>query len=259
MARKILTGLLFLAAFVSCAFAQNAAKWKTSGVITWGYNQTAANDSWTGKESFARSWQIGVSLDADRKSDTTDWLSSFLGRYGESQAGDGSAILPDILELETVYIYKIYKYLQPYGSFYLRTQNNVFWDPVTYMESAGLSFTVFDNKLHTLKVRGGGALMQVDNSMLGNFRQSGAEATANYTLKYAQTLQFSSEAKVFETFSSGEDLYWKNRLLLKTGPWFTTEIGYMVYFDGTRIPAHNWPHDIETLTYVSLGVSFNLF
>ncbi|AKL98295.1 DUF481 domain-containing protein [Endomicrobium proavitum] len=256
--RKLIIGILLFTA-ATAARAQSSATWKTSGIFTWGYNQTDVSRNWTGKETFVRSWQLGLTLTAERISEKTNWTTSFQEKYGESQAAGIHSILTDMIEFNTVWSYKFYEYLQPYASFYLLTQNDVFWDPITYMESAGLSFTVFDNKLHTLKTRAGAAARQVDNSLMGNQRETGAEAVANYTLQYLKVLKFTSEARVFETFAHGENLQWQNRLFLKTGPWFTTELGYIVYFDNSRIPAHSWPNDVETMFYASLGLSFNLF
>ena len=143
--------------------------------------------------------------------------------------------------------------------FFTKSQNNKFWDPVTYIESAGLSFTVFSNNIHTLKLRAGGALKQVNDSKNGNERSAGAEGIMNYDLLFHKDAKFTSEARVYETFKDGEDVVWDNKLFLKAGPWLTTEFGYKVFFENSRIEAHSWPNDVETLAYVSIGVSFNIF
>lgn len=234
-------------------------QWKYSGILGWAYNQTATSDNWTGKESFSRMWQAKLFLSAERDSVKSNWKTTFKEEYGESDTSDTSDINLDYLEINTVYTYKIFKLLQPYASLYAQSQNNEFWDPVTYIESVGFSFTVFDNNINTLKFRAGGALKQVDDSVNGDTRDSGAEAVLNYDLLFHKDAKFVSEARVYETFKSGEDFRWENKLFLRTGPWFTMEFGYKVYYEKSRIDAHCWPHDIETLTYVSLGLSFNIF
>jgi hypothetical protein len=94
----------------------------------------------------------------------------------------------------------------------------------------------------------------------GNTKETGGEAILNYSLLFRQSAKFTSQLRLFETFTPiGEDIYWENRLFLKTGPRFTTEIEYIVYFDYTRIAAHSWPSDIESMFYVALGFSFNIF
>lgn len=257
--KKFLSIPLLVFFAVAGVYAQEFPKWKNSGVLTWGYNQTAVSDNWTGKETFSRSWQLSLSLVFEREGEKTNWYNSFKEMYGEGDSDAQHSILKDMFEFNTVWSYKVYKYLQPYASFYVLTQNNKFWDPVTYVESAGLSFTLLNNSINTLKVRAGGALKQVDDSKNGDTRDSGAEAIINYSLLFHKTARFVSEARIYETFKNGEDIKWDNKLFLKTGPWFTTEFGYIMYFDNSRISAHSWPNDIEHMTYVSIGLSFNLF
>ena len=234
-------------------------KWKTTGIISWAYNQTAVSNNWAGKEAFARVWQARLNLTAERDGQKTNWFTSFKEEYGESDTTDEHTVSLDVIEFNTIWTYKIYKYLQPYASFYVLSQNNKFWDPVTYIESVGLNFTVFDNAVNTLKVRVGGALKQVDDSVNGNVRDEGAEGIINYSLLFHQSAKFTSDFRVFETFETGEDLRWENKLFLKTGPWFTTEFGYTVFYDNSRIGSHHWPDDIETMLYVAFGFSFNIF
>jgi Protein of unknown function, DUF481. len=233
--------------------------WKTSGILSWAYSQTAVSDNWTGKERFSRMWQGKLFLSTERDSEKSNWLTTIKEEYGESDTESTSDISLDYLEFNTVYTYKVFKLLQPYASFYTQSQNNVFWDPVTYIESVGLSFTVFENEINTLKLRGGGALKQIDDSIRGNERSAGAEAIMNYDLLFHKDAKFVSEARLYETFKDGEDFRWENKLFLRTGPWFTTEFGYKVYFENARIASHHWPDDIETMIYVALGLSFNMF
>ncbi|MDR1941581.1 MAG: DUF481 domain-containing protein [Endomicrobium sp.] len=255
--------LFFASANVSAPqAAQSSAqsvKWKTSGILTWAYNQTAVSGNWTGKEKFTRGWQTKLFISAERNSEKTAWLTTFKEEYGETEALGKNSISLDMIEFNTVWTYKIYRQLQPYASFYTLTQNNKFWDPITYVESAGLNFNVLENAINTLKVRAGYALKQVDDSIKGNTRDMGAEVVLSYSLLFHKSAKFISEARLYETFKNGQDLKWENKLFLKTGPWFTTEIGYSLYFDNSRIPAHSWPNDIESITYVALGFSFNMF
>lgn len=234
-------------------------KWKTAGILTLSYNQTAVSNNWTGKETYARIWQGKLSLSAERDGERTNWLTTFKEEYGETSNKEGNTVSLDLIEFNTIWTYKIYRYLQPYTSFYLLTQNNIFWDPVTYIESVGLNFTVFENSINSLKVRAGAALKQVDDSKKGNTRDMGAEAIINYTLLFQKTAKFTSEARIYETFRNGEDVRWENKLFLKTGPWLTTEFGYTMYFENSRIGTHHWPEDIESLVYFGIGFSFNLF
>ena len=261
--KKVVFGLVVLLFCTAHLRAQHAdpdlPRWKMSGVLTWGYNQTAVSKNWTGTEEFVRAWQSRLNLSAEREGEKTSWQNSFKIEYGESEIRDVTAVSLDLIEFNTVYTYKIYRFLQPYGSFYVLSQNNKFWDPVTYIESAGLDFVLLDNAINTLRVRAGAALKQYDDSVLGNTRNSGAQAIANYSLLFHQSAKFTSEARFFETFKEGENLRWENKLFLKTGPWFTTEFGYTVFYDRLRIPSHSWPNDIETLVYVALGFSFNMF
>jgi hypothetical protein len=235
------------------------SKWKTSGMLSWAYNQTSVSKNWAGKEKYSRIWQIKLFLSAERNDEKSNWTTTLKEEYGESSLTNASNVNLDFIEFNTVYIYKIAPLLQPYASFMIQTQNNRFWDPVTYVESVGLSFTLFGNDINTLKLRVGGSLKQRDDSMHGNMRDAGAESVLNYDLLFHKDAKFVSEARLFESFKNGEDFSWDNKLFFLMTPWLTTEFGYKVFYDRARIRAHNWPHDVETLAYVSVGLSFNIF
>ncbi|MDR3112998.1 MAG: DUF481 domain-containing protein [Endomicrobium sp.] len=261
--KKSFIFLFCIFACASGAFAQDVSqsKWKTSGILSAAYNQTAVSDNWTGKEAFSRDWQLKLSLSVERDDERTNWRISYKEEYGETGTKNGNSVNLDLIEFNTVFTYKIYEALKPYASFYALSQNNKFWDPVTYIESAGLSFDILKNAINVLNVRAGFALKQVNNTITGNSRAAGAEAIMAYSLLFHESAKFTSEARFYETFeeSEGETLKWENKLFLKTGKYLTTEIGYTVYYDSSRIPAHSWPGDIETLTYFALGFSFNIF
>ncbi|MDR1696472.1 MAG: hypothetical protein LBR69_07625 [Endomicrobium sp.] len=243
--------------------------WKFSGIFSWSYNQNAISKNWTGKETFKRSWQAMLDVSLEREGEKTDWTTTLKESYGETDTRTQHTLSSDKIEFNTVFIYKIYRYLQPYAAYYNLSQHNKFWDPVTYMESAGLNFTFIDNSMNSLKVKAGGALRQVDSkvirpgnpALIGNTRDVGAEGVVNYVFVFQESMKFTSDFRVFETFKKerGEVVTWDNKLFLKTGPWFTTTLGYTVYYDSSRIARHNWPEDVETMLYVSFGVSFNLF
>jgi len=260
--KKIILSVLALVIFAGSAFSQDydsQSKWKNVGVFTLNYFQTHISSDWTGRERNSNLWQLGIFLSVERQTSDFNWANIFNGRYGKITSDGTSSSLADIFEFNSVFTYKIYRYLRPYASFYLRTQNNKFGDPITYMESAGLSWELFDNFFNSLNIRTGAALKQVNSSAAGDLRAQGAEAVINYNFQYISLIRFVSEARIFESFDYGADLSWTNKIYLKTGPWFTTEFGYIVYYDKSRIPAHVWPRDIETLAYVAIGVSFNLF
>ncbi|MCL2485067.1 MAG: DUF3078 domain-containing protein [Endomicrobia bacterium] len=234
-------------------------QWKKSGIFSLAYNQTAVSDNWTGTEAFIRAWMARFDLSVERNGEKTNWITTFREAYGETDTTDLHAVSLDMIEFNTVWIYRIYKYLQPYASFYFLTQHNKFWDPITYIESAGFNFTLLDSPLNSLRVRTGAALRQVDSTITGNEREVGAEAVINYAFMFQNSLRFTSDFRLFDTFSDKQMIFWDNKLFLKTGPWFTTTFGYMMYFDSSRIPRHHWPDDVETMFYISLGVSFNMF
>jgi hypothetical protein len=259
--KKAFAFLLFISIFVSNVFAQDniKTKWKTSGIFSSAYNQTAISDNWKGKETFSRNWQLKLALIVERDNERTNWLTSFKEEYGETGTKQENSINLDLIEFNTVLTYKIYKLFKPYASFYVLSQNNKFWDPVTYIESAGLSFDALKNAINSLTLRTGFALKQINNSIAGNARDEGLEVVMIYALLFHESAKFASEARFYETFKDGENLKWENKLFLKTGKYLTAEIGYTFYFDSSRIVAHNWPNDIETLAYFALGYSFNFF
>jgi hypothetical protein len=234
--------------------------WKFSGIITWSYNQTDISKNWTGKETFSRAWQGKLDSSIVRDSLYSNWSNALKEYYGETVFSGINSISLDMTEFNSVYIYKIFKNLQPYASFYVLSQNNKFWDPVTYIESAGLNFSLVNSSMNTLKIRVGAAFKQIFNSKKNAERDSGGESVIDYIFLFRQNTKFTSQFRIFETFVPlREDIYWENRLFLKTGPWLTTEIGYIVYFDHSRIAAHIWPNDIERMFYIALGFSFNMF
>jgi hypothetical protein len=87
-----------------------------------------------------------------------------------------------------------------------------------YIESAGLNFTLINSLLNTLKVRAGAAFRQVFNSKKDAERDFGGESVIDYIFLFRQNTKFTSQFRIFETFKPMcEDIYWENRLFLKTG------------------------------------------
>jgi hypothetical protein len=265
MMKKVLTFLfcLFLADY---SFGQEDQQeslpklWKFSGILTGSYNQTDLSKNWMGKETFSKSWQERLDASVVRDSLFSNWLTTLKEYYGETFSNGLNSISLDMIEFNSVYTYKIYKNLQPYGSFYILSQNNKFRDPVTYVESAGLNFTLINSKMNTLKVRAGAAFKQIFSHQKETERDFGGESVIDYVFLYLQNTKFTSQLRIFETFKPvSEDIYWENRLFFKTGPWLTTEFGYIVYFDHSRISDHSWPNDVERMFYVAIGISFNIF
>jgi hypothetical protein len=264
--KKALAFLFCLFFYADCSFGQAVQQesltkpWKFSGIFTWSYNQTDISKNWTGKETYSRAWHGRLDTSAVRDSQSSNWLNTLKEYYGETVSNGSSSISLDTIEFNSVYTYKIFKNLQPYGSFYILSQNNKFWDPVTYIESAGLNFTLINSSMNTLKVRAGAAFKQIFNSKKDVERDFGGESVIDYIFVFRQNTKFTSQFRIFETFRpTCEDIYWENRLFLKTGPWLTTEIGYIVYFDHSRIESHSWTNDVERMFYIALGFSFNMF
>ncbi|MDR1086982.1 MAG: hypothetical protein LBL16_01900 [Endomicrobium sp.] len=116
--------------------------------------------------------------------------------------------------------------------------------------------------MNGLKVRVGAAFKQIFSHQkeTETERDFGGESVIDYVFLYRQNTKFTSQLRIFETFKPlRQDIYWENRLFFKTGPWLTTEFGYIVYFDHSRISAYSWPNDVERMFYVAIGVSFNIF
>jgi hypothetical protein len=135
--KKAVAFLVCLLLYSDCSFGQAVQQeslprlWKFSGILTWSYNQTDLSKNWTGKETFSRSWQERLDASAIRDTQSSDWLNTLKEYYGETVSNGSNSISLDMIEFNSVYTYKIFKNFQPYGSFYILSQNNKFWDPVT--------------------------------------------------------------------------------------------------------------------------------
>ncbi|MDR1086983.1 MAG: hypothetical protein LBL16_01905 [Endomicrobium sp.] len=121
--KKVLT-FLFCLFLADCSFGQETQQeslpklWKFSGILTGSYNQTDLSKNWMGKETFSKSWQERLDASVVRDSLFSNWLTSLKEYYGETFSNGLNSISLD----NSVYTYKIYKNLQPYGSFYILSQ-----------------------------------------------------------------------------------------------------------------------------------------
>jgi hypothetical protein len=66
------------------------------------------------------------------------------------------------------------------------SQNNKFWDPVVRIESAGLSFTLINGSINTLKIRAGAAFKQIFNSKKSVERDFGGGLGIDYVFLFRQ-------------------------------------------------------------------------
>jgi hypothetical protein len=281
--RKIILGcaLIFLAADI---YAQDS-NWKLKGMFGGTYNETDVSGNWTGPEKNQMNWGIKLDASAEKDLAKTNWLTNLKEEYGKSSiSGTSEQVSADLIDLISVYSWKLTLTVNPYVSADITTQNTDMFYPATYSEAAGLGFSVIKREKQTLKTRIGISLRQkydkvrtLINSSTGlpydtssvddpatpvietSKMETGGEWISNYDLTVNANVKFSSEARVFSAFNGGASLRWDNNLYIQLSKYMTLAIGHLTIFNYDRLPRPTWPQDIETRFNLALGVSYNLF
>jgi hypothetical protein len=262
----ILFSIVFTISFV---FAQDDVKeeskkeepkygWQKEMVGGINLTQTSF-DNWQqgGENSFA--WQVYLNFKFINDLEKTTWANSGKFSYGSTKTGDqGSRKSVDEIKLESVYTYKLSKYLNPFVAATGETQFapgyeysndsevkiSKFMDPGYFRESAGFGYKPND----IVQTRLGLALKQTITSdfpvpyaddpettpkIEKTKNEVGAESVTDVSWKIAENTLYTSKLELFSTLSAlnETDVNWDNVFTTKVSKYVNVNLNFKLFYD----------------------------
>ena len=254
---------LFSIFLLSIAFAQEEApkepKYGWQKEMIGGLNLTQTSfDNWAqgGENSFA--WQINLNFKFINDQEKFNWANTGKFNYGSTKTGDQEAKKSiDEIKLETVYTYKLAKFLNPFvaatgesqfapGYNYgtePKTQISAIFDPAYFRESIGLGYKPND----LVQTRLGGAVKQTitsdypapyaddpETEEIEKFKNEfGVESVTDISLKISENSLLTSKLELFSAFEAFDktDVNWDNLISTKISKYFNINFNFKLFYD----------------------------
>ncbi|OQX95105.1 hypothetical protein B6I21_07140 [candidate division KSB1 bacterium 4572_119] len=254
---------LFSIFLLSIAFAQEEApkepKYGWQKEMIGGLNLTQTSfDNWAqgGENSFA--WQINLNFKFINDQEKFNWANTGKFNYGSTKTGDQEAKKSiDEIKLETVYTYKLAKFLNPFvaatgesqfapGYNYgtePKTQISAIFDPAYFRESIGLGYKPND----LVQTRLGGAVKQTitsdypapyaddpETEEIEKFKNEfGVESVTDISLKISENSLLTSKLELFSAFEAFDktDVNWDNLISTKISKYFNITFNFKLFYD----------------------------
>lgn len=254
--KKIILFLLVTVIYVSPVRSKD---WDLEGIIGANYSGTSVTGDWPGEEVNSRRWSLSGDGKAIRNSKKNKWVNKLELEYGRSSVEDDKYnITSDLIFFDSIFTWKTGVFAEPYAAFNTDTQFDSFFDPVTYTESAGISWELFAKDSQTLQTRLGGALKQTVSSDSSVKKEQGMESITNYNLKLNERIRITSELKFFSGFE--QDIYtrWDTNLYSQLGEFITVKLSYLL-IDRGKTTGGEFFESPESRLIWGIGFSYNLF
>jgi hypothetical protein len=256
--------IFFLSMFLShLVFAQEKpteeAKFGWQKEMVGGLNLSQTSfDNWTqgGENSIA--WQLNLHFKFINDQEKFNWANSGKFSYGSTKTGDQKARKSvDEIKLESVYTYKISKYLNPFVAGTGETQFaagynygtepeiqvSALFDPAYFRESFGLGFK--PNK--TIQTRLGGAMKQTITSKYPvpyaddpettkiekTKNELGIESVTDLNWKISENSLLTSKLELFSALGALDetDVKWDNIFSTKISKYFNVNFNFKLFYD----------------------------
>lgn len=262
------------------ASADAAKLWDHSLTGTVAMSQVAFKDWAQGGES-ALAWTLNFDGKSERKGATTNWTTSYKTAFGQTRQGDrGFRKTDDKIDLETVLIYKVGTYINPFVSATLKTQfangirydaNDVetvvsrFFDPAYLTQSVGVGY----QPLPQVKTRLGAALRETttrrftrfsDNpntAKIEDFRVNGGlESVTNVDWNLSSNIIFKGKLEVFQGVTGSQKdpvIRTDTTLVMSVNKYISANINMQVLRDKLSSP------DTQIKQALSVGLNYSVF
>ncbi|MBT5874874.1 MAG: DUF3078 domain-containing protein [Candidatus Latescibacteria bacterium] len=284
MIRLTLTCLCLVTWFSNSA-AQDAAAdatklWEHGLTGSVAMSQVAFKDWAQGGES-ALAWTLNLDGKSERKGATTDWTTSYKAGFGQTRQGDrGFRKTDDKIDIDTVLIYKVGTYINPFVSATLKTQfangitydaNDVgtvvsrFFDPAYLTQSAGVGY----QPLPEVKTRLGAALRETSTRRFTNFSDSpstlkiedfrvdgGLESVTNVDWNLAANIIFKGKLEIFQAITGSQKdpiVRTDTTLVMSVNKYISANINVQVLRDKLSSP------DTQIKQTLSVGLNYSVF
>jgi len=237
-------------------------------------------DNWTqgGENSFA--WQLNLNFKFINDQEKFSWANSGKLTYGSTKTG-GQEIRKSIdeIKLESVYTYKLSKFLNPFvagtgetqfapGYDYStdpETQLSALFDPAYFRESVGFGY----KPNNSIQTRFGGAMKQTITSEFPQpfaddpktteiekiKNELGVESVTDLNWKISDNSLLTSKLELFSALEALDkiDVKWDNVLATKISKYFNVNFNFKLFYDKDISPKRQIKQAIALgLTYTFL-------
>ncbi|MBN2355550.1 DUF3078 domain-containing protein [candidate division KSB1 bacterium] len=262
---KSLASALIFTIFVSQSIlAQDtrteAKKYGWQKEIVGGINLTQTSfDNWAQGGENSLAWQANLNLKFINDREKTNWANSGKLSYGSLKSADQAMRKSiDEIKLESVFTYKLAKFVNPFAAATVETQFapgyiydddskrqiSAFMDPGYFRESIGLNYQ--PNQI--VNTRFGASLKQTITSQYPRpfaddpetqdktekFKSEiGAESVTDINWKIAENTLFTAKLELFSTFQSFDetDVNWDTILTTKMSKYFNMNFNFKLFYD----------------------------
>ena len=300
MFRKALATMAIMA--VTCSFAQGQETaqpeekkekfgWIKSLVGSINLTQTHFSSNWTQGGENALAWKGVIGTRWENNQPKTNWRNTAKLAYGQIKQGDeGVRKSDDEIRAESVFTYKIGKYLNPYASFNGETQMTKgykytvvegvtvqepvsdFFSPAFLRESAGVGYKPGENFITRLGFSVKQTIVTKESisfngqeyflrPLYGNKLdeavrvETGIESTTDFTQKLEENVLFLSKLQLFTSFENFNtvDITWDNTLTAKISKLFAINVFARVFYDEDVLP------EVQLKEDLGFGITYTFF
>ena len=245
-----------------------------------GVNLTQTSfDNWApgGENSFA--WQLNVNFKFINDQEKTNWANSGKFSYGSLKTGDEESRKSiDEIKLESVFTYKLGRFINPYAAvtgetqfapgydygIEPETQISAIMDPGYFRESIGVGYQPND----IIKTRLGFSLKQTitsdypvpyaddpdtENTIEKTKNEIGAESVTDVNWKISENTLLISKLELFSAFKALDetDINWENVLTVKISKYFNVNFNFRILYD------KDISRKRQIMQFVALGITYN--
>ena len=276
--------LLIVCLFVTAASAQkDTAKYGWTHTLISGLNLTQVSfTDWAQGGDNSLAYSLGVNGSSINDQQETNWATTYKFAFGQAElGGKGLRKTDDIIDLQSVFTYKVGQYINPFASFSFTSQfttgykyNNDsanaktalsdFLDPAYLVEALGVGY----QPVKQLKTRLGLALKETFTNNY-NVYSDDPTTTSIEKLKVEGGVQWITEAEVpiddnvlfkskldlfapFKTFTT-MTMRWDNSLTAKVSKYINVTLGLLAINDPGVTPR------TQIKEGLSLGLTYSVF
>jgi len=215
-------------------------------------------DNWTKGGEDSWSWQLDVNAKFVNDQEKYNWANTAKISYGKTKVADTEARkAADEIKFESVFTYKIAKYINPYfavtglsqitrGYNYTADEKielSNFMDPGIFTQSIGLTYKPNEN----LKTRFGATVKETitkdhpqpyaDNPKTEKIEKTkvefGSESVTDLSVRVSENILFASKLELFSTFYRFNeiDINWDNIFSAKVSDYINVSFNLKLFYD----------------------------
>jgi hypothetical protein len=252
--------------------------WRKEAVANINFSNTVY-DNWAAGGENSITWNTKLQGKLERDGEATNWKTSGKAGYGQTKQGDKSFRKSlDEFFIETIYAYKLTKFLNPYASATAQSQFTMgfrynetgprdtlsnFWDPGYLTQSLGMGYKPIEDLMtrvgfsikETFSQKYGYADDLETDTEIETFKaEPGLESITEYSIKFKKILLYNTKLSFFVNFKGVDEIdgRWENLLTVQIVKYLNVNFGFEVLYDKDMDDSRQIKQD------VAIGLNFNL-